>query len=480
MTRTRVVLLLVVAAGAVAAVAVVFASGALGGGGNGASSDNEYPTSLATIERRDLASQTQVDATLGYADPAVIVAPAGTAPTAVAQADQAAASAQGQLDGARSTAAADAQALSQARSTLAADRAKAAVDCAAGDTSANGPCATDGQALTADQQAVTQAEGKVQADAQSVASATASLDGAEASLAAARSSATLYGQSSTYTDLPAVGSVVRRGQALYDVDGRPVVLLYGAVAPWRAFAPGMTPGRDVAELNANLRALGYGVSLGGSAYTEATGAAVAALQRALGDTPSGALPLGSVVFQPGAVRVTSVTPSLGATVQPGPVLNVTSTRRIVEIAFDASSQTSVAVGDPVTITMPDQSTTPGRVSYVGTVATTPSSDQGNGNGASSPTIEVDVVPTHPAETGRLDQAPVLVSITTASVSNVLVARVEALLALASGGYALEVVEPDGTHRLEAVDVGLFDDTDGLVQVTGPDVRAGQHVVVPGE
>jgi hypothetical protein len=479
MRRTRLLVLLGVAAAAVAAVAVVFASGALGGGGNGASSDNEYPTSLATIERRDLASQTQVNATLGYADPAVVVAPAGTAPTAVAQAEQAASTAQGQLDGARSTAAADARTLAQARATLQADRAKAAVDCAAGDTSANGPCATDGQALQADQQAVTQAEGKVQGDAQAVSSATTSLAGARVALAAARGSATLYGQSSTYTRLPAVGAVVRRGQALYEIDGSPVVLLYGSVAPWRAFAPGMRAGRDVAGLNANLRALGYGAPAGDE-FTSATAAAISSLQQARGEPATGTLLLGSVVFQPGAVRVTSVTPSLGATVQPGPVLNVTSTRRIVDIAFDASSQTSVAVGDPVVITMPDQSTTPGRVSYVGTVATTPASDQGNGNGSSPPTIEVDVTPTHPADTGRLDQAPVLVSITTASVKNALVARVDALVALASGGYALEVVEPDGTHRLEAVDLGIFDDTDGLVQVTGPDVRAGQRVVVPGE
>ena len=50
-----------------------------------------------------------------------------------------------------------------------------------------------------------------------------------------------------------------------------------------------------------------------------------------------------------------------------PVLGITSTRRVVTIALDASQQTSVKVGDPVTITMPDGSTTPGRVSFVGTV-----------------------------------------------------------------------------------------------------------------
>jgi hypothetical protein len=133
------------------------------------------------------------------------------------------------------------------------------------------------------------------------------------------------------------------------------------------------------------------------------------------------------------------------------VLTVTSTRRVVIIALDAAQQTSVKVGDPVAITLPDNSTTPGRVSYVGTVATTPASDQNSAS--SSPTIEVDVTPIHPGATGRLDQAPVDVSITTASVKDVLVVPVNALLALASGGYAVEEVASDGSHRLVGVNVG---------------------------
>ena len=56
--------------------------------------------------------------------------------------------------------------------------------------------------------------------------------------------------------------------------------------------------------------------------------------------------------------------------------------------------------------------------------------------------------------------------------------VNALLALSSGGYALEVVGADGSHRLVAVSTGLFDDADGLVQVEGSSVAVGQRVVVP--
>jgi hypothetical protein len=489
-----------VAAAAVVVVAVaavvVFTSGAFGGsGGNGSSSDNAYPTSLATVHRRDLSSQTQVNATLGYAGSTTIVAPGGTAPSAVQQAAQAVTTATAQLGTARTSAAADGGTLTAARATLAADRAKLAVDCAGdsagqapasgvggsgGSGSDTGACSTDQQAVTADEQAVTQAESKVQADSQAVSSAESGLAGARSALAQAQSSATLYGASSTYTALPAVGAIVERGDALYSVSGEPVILLYGTVAAWRSFAPGMSPGRDVAELNANLRALGLGSALAGDVFTGGTESAIEALQAAHGAARTGTLPLGAVVFEPGAVRVTSVTPTVGATVQPGAVLGVTSTRRVVTIALDAGEQTSVKVGDPVEITLPDQSTTPGKVSYVGTVATTPSSDQGNGNGDTSPTIEVDVTPTDPKATGRLDQAPVLVAITTASVRNALVVPVASLLALASGGYALEVAQPGGAHRLEAVELGIFDDSDGLVQVRGSAVVPGQRVVVPGE
>ena len=57
---------------------------------------------------------------------------------------------------------------------------------------------------------------------------------------------------------PRSGRSCGRGQSLYAISGEPVVLLYGSVAAVAAFAAGMSAGRDVAELNANLRALGYG------------------------------------------------------------------------------------------------------------------------------------------------------------------------------------------------------------------------------
>ena len=56
--------------------------------------------------------------------------------------------------------------------------------------------------------------------------------------------------------------------------------------------------------------------------------------------------------------------------------------------------------------------------------------------------------------------------------------VDALVALAGGGYAVEVIDKRGIHRLLPVSLGLFDDADGLVQVTGSGLTRGEHVVVP--
>jgi multidrug efflux pump subunit AcrA (membrane-fusion protein) len=475
--------------GAVVAILVLDPFGATSPSGAGAV-DNAYPTSLAAIERHTISSRTSVSATLGYAGASTVSVPAGTAPTSVTQAQQAVTSAESQLVTAQATQSADRIALEQALATLAADTAKQAVDCGGDNAaqavsaggngssgSASGACAADAQAVATAQQAVTADEAKAAGDARQVAAAQTSLTSARTNLAIATASATAYGQGSTFTSLPETGQVIRRGQPLYGVNGAPVVLLYGSTTAWRAFVPGMPPGRDVAELNANLDALGDGRDLGGNVFTSATAAAIETFQAGRGLPRTGSLALGSVVFEPGPVRVTSVTPAAGSAVQAGPVLGITSLRRVVTIALDAAQQSSVAVGDPVVITLPDDSTTPGKVTSVGTVATTPSSSGADNGGGGSPTIEVDVSPTHPAATGRLDQAPVQVSIITASVRKAIVVPVNALLALAGGGYAVELADASG-HHLVGVELGLFDDADGTVQVTGSDLSAGQRVVIP--
>ena len=302
----------------------------------------------------------------------------------------------------------------------------------------------------------------------------------------------------TYTKLPAVGEVIAQGEVLYRVNDRPVVLLYGATPAYRTLSAGAS-GSDVAELNADLVALGYATPAQlrptSASFGPATTTALKKLQAALGLTQNGTLTLGQAVFEPTTVRVTTVSAELGGSTQTGQtVMQATSTTRQVQLALDASQQTDVAVGDKVTITLPNNQTTPGVISLVGAVATCPSSSGPGGSGPSSaapgtdacssgssgstPTITVAVTPSDPAATGTWDQAPVQVGITTARVPSAMVVPVTALLARSGSGYAVEVVGAFARNHLVPVSLGLFDDAEGLVQVTASELAAGQEVVVP--
>ena len=303
----------------------------------------------------------------------------------------------------------------------------------------------------------------------------------------------------TYTELPAVGQVISQGRVLYRVNDKPVVLLYGSTPAYRTLSAGSS-GPDVAELKKDLVALHYATSPEFNPTSDYFGAATLAalekLQAALGVGQTGTLTLGQAVFEPTALRVISESALPGGRAEAGQtVMQGTSTAREVQVALDASQQTDVAVGNKVSITLPDDHTTPGVVSSVGAVATCPSSSGSGGSnssaaapgtdtcssgssGSATPTITVDVTPSHPAATGKWDQAPVNVGITTATVRDALVVPVAALLARSDGGYAVEVVGTGARNDLVPVSLGLFDDADGLVQVSGSGLAAGQRVVVP--
>ena len=305
--------------------------------------------------------------------------------------------------------------------------------------------------------------------------------------------------SGTFTWLPQIGQIIHQGQQIYGVSGGPVVLLYGPVPAYRDLSEGMT-GADVTELNRDLVKLGYatraalGPRSGWDYYSAETAYAVGLLQTKLGLTVTGTLPLGQAAVLPGPALVTALGTSTslsGPATAGSVVLTATSVTPVVTIDLDPSLQAEVKDGDQVSITLPDGSTTPGVVTQVGRVATTPNSSSSNssnsanqsGNSSNSSasgsgaTITVLVSLTHPKAAGKLNQAPVTVTITTGSVSNALTVPVNALLAQPGGKYAVEVTGPGG-HHLVNVTPGMFDDAAGKVQVSG-NLTAGQHVVVPG-
>jgi hypothetical protein len=283
----------------------------------------------------------------------------------------------------------------------------------------------------------------------------------------------------TVTWLPVPGRVIREGGVLYRTgNGVPTYLLYGRVPAWRALQEGMRGG-DVRQLNHDLAALGYANSgyisaLGWDYFSWETAHGLEQMQSAAGLEDTGELLLGQAVFEPGALRVSTVSASLGSPAS-GQIFTATSARPVVTISLDAAEQPEVKTGDKVSVTMPDGTPAPGVITSVGKVA--------SGTGSSA-TITVDVRLLHPKAAGGLDQAPVTVNITTGSVKNVLVVPVDALLAQAkgdgeaAGGYAVEVVGATGTHHLVPVSLGMFDNAAGLVQVSGPGLAVGEHVVVP--
>jgi hypothetical protein len=269
------------------------------------------------------------------------------------------------------------------------------------------------------------------------------------------------------------------------------MLFYGARPAWRSLSEWVLPGPDVAQLDRNLIALGFGKYLAVSDYyTAATSYAVGRWQQAAGLPVTGTVPLGQVVFAPGAIRVTAVAAVLGSPPQPGAqVLSATSTAPVVTAQLPVAQEYLVRSGQQVTVTLPDGvTTTPGTVAAVSSVATAPSgSGQDSGSqpsprsGGGQESVAMTVQLNRPLAAGGFDQAPVSVSIVAAHVSAVLAVPVSALVALAGGGYAVEVVHGAGTavtRQLVAVQTGLFSST--LVQVSGAGIAAGQRVEVPAQ
>ncbi len=133
------------------------------------------------------------------------------------------------------------------------------------------------------------------------------------------------------------------------------------------------------------------------------------------------------------------------------------------------------MGATIDVEFPDGTVSPGTVVAVGNVAV----NNQNVPGA-TPTVEITIrVDEIPADVDAFVQIPVTLRVVSESAAGAFVVPVSALVALAEGGYALEVVDgggPDAPTHLIAVELGLF--TDGFVSVTGAEVTAGLTVVVP--
>jgi multidrug efflux pump subunit AcrA (membrane-fusion protein) len=285
--------------------------------------------------------------------------------------------------------------------------------------------------------------------------------------------------SGTYTWVPSVGTQIDCGETLYKVGEKPVLLICGSTPAYRNLAEG-DDGKDVRALNKTLVGEGYAdkseLDPGSDHFGWETAAALEKLQDKRGADVTGRLNLGQAVFLPGPLRISKVMAKNGTSAGPGrPIMEASSNRREVTVKLDASQQSEVKKGDHAQITLPDNRITSGVVSRIGTVVT---SSGKNGSDSGSATLPVYITLKHPKDAGTLDQAPVQVQITTDGVKQALIVPVTALIGQAGGGYAVEVAAGDsGQSRIVPVTLGLFDDANGRVQVSGA-LSASDRVVVP--
>ncbi|WP_243436365.1 peptidoglycan-binding protein [Streptomyces sp. FH025] len=283
------------------------------------------------------------------------------------------------------------------------------------------------------------------------------------------------GTQGTLTWLPDTGAVIKRNEALYEVDGGKVWLLYGERPVYRTLKAG-DKGPDVRQLKQNLRDLGYGAGLTvNDEFTSGTAEALKRWQKSHGLKQTGETGPDQIAFAPSSVRVKKKEAAVGDRTGPDrPALTVTGAEREVRIKIDVSDADLAEPGTPVEITLPGGDRAKGKVSSVDHSAGS-DDDKDRGGGQQSAKITARVTFDDPSQVKGIDQAPVTVELKGETHENVLTVPVNALLALPAGGFGVQVVE-DGGAREVPVKLGLFGQ--GRVEVSGSDLKDGMKVGVP--
>ena len=167
----------------------------------------------------------------------------------------------------------------------------------------------------------------------------------------------------------------------------------------------------------------------------------------------------------------------GAVTINGQMYNISSTGIEVLFWLPAADQDTVALGENVEIELPTDERTDTTIKFIDQVVT----ETQTGN-----FIQVKLDVTNPEEIDIYDQAPVKVFVTTEVSQDVLYVPVNALIALAEGGYAVEIYNGDSETEVFSgesgvdstyvgVEIGVF--TDGYVEIVG-NISEGQLVIVP--
>ena len=272
------------------------------------------------------------------------------------------------------------------------------------------------------------------------------------------------------TWLPEAGAVIQPGDVLYEVNDLPVLYLPGDQTAYRTLRNN-TEGDDVLQLEEFLDEQGHMAPLSATVdgdFTSYTGDALEDwFEAAHGVLEQDEIPDGWVVFGNDEFRISSVTGSVGGQLNGGSVLSTTGTTRVVTVQLDTALSGVLTEGQEVLVELPDETEVAAVVTFVAGVVTT----EGQGpNAVSWIDVELELAG---SGTG-FDESPVTIVVDDAIELDATVVPISALVALAEGGFAVEVMV-DGEPRLTAVTPVNFLGND--VSIDG-DVQPGDVVVIP--
>ena len=196
----------------------------------------------------------------------------------------------------------------------------------------------------------------------------------------------LPGGGGTITRLPKAGDVISVGQAVYEVNGRPVIAVRGDRPFWRTLGEGMTDGADVQQLEQALTDFGFGADITvDTEFTWNTAEAVKDWQEALGIERTGVVELGDIVAVPAAsIRISAVNAALGDQAGPASLSYTSTALRVVAKLTDAQAR-EILPATAVIVTLPDGTELPATIVSIDPGGE-PEGDQGETTPASA-TIE---------------------------------------------------------------------------------------------
>ena len=280
------------------------------------------------------------------------------------------------------------------------------------------------------------------------------------------------------TWLPEPGTVIGFGDVIYKINDEPVILVHGTMPMFRDIDENTSGALDVAQLQTYFVESGFSdvYPVTKSAYdlsadryvTSITLSQIEQWQESVGADRTGVVKKSQIVFRSEAFRVDAVTARLGQSINGGSLVNITEARRVVTVHLDTELGGLMAMGDVVEVELPDGKSVEGTVTHVADVATRIGQGQ-------QQTTYLDVIIELLGSGTSFDQSPVTVKVEEVLEQEAVAVPIAALLALAEGGYGLEVLDPDNTVRLVGVELGTFH---GNQVSISRGVQPGQSVIIP--